>query len=103
MHLEVGTKNFSSNLECQCRLLEMGISGFYLGQKLAQEEYMSLLLILIFFEQCCIYRDFSNNQVKIECVTGFKANKNQWFGEILFDCCKSLVTLLIPASPLGAF
>ena len=77
MRLEVGTKFFSNNSECQCCLLETSISGFYLGQGLAYEEHKSLLSVFIFFGQCCTHRDFLDNQVKIECVAGFKASKNQ--------------------------
>ena len=55
VRLEVGTKFFSSYLKSQCRLLETGVSGFCLGQGLAYEEYRSLLLIFIFFEQCCTH------------------------------------------------
>ena len=50
MALEVGTKFFSSYPESQCRLLETGISGFYLGQGLAYKEYRLLLRLFVFFE-----------------------------------------------------
>ena len=50
MKLEVGTKFFSCYLESQCRLLETGISGFYLGQGLAYKEYKPLLSVSVFFE-----------------------------------------------------
>ena len=55
VRVEVGTKLFSSYPESQCCLLETGVSGFYLGQGLAYEEYRSLLPIFIFFEQCCTH------------------------------------------------
>ena len=50
MRLEVGTKFFSSYLENQCRLLETGISGFYLGQGLSYKEYRPLFPVFVFFE-----------------------------------------------------
>ena len=65
------------------------------------KEYGSLLLVFIFFEQCCSHRDFGDCQVNIEPVPGFKANEKGWFGEILFDCCKSMVAFLIPVGLLG--
>ena len=50
VRLEVGTKFFSSYLKSQCHLLQMGISGFFLGQGLAYKEYRPLLSVFIFFE-----------------------------------------------------
>ena len=50
MHLEVGTKFFSSYPESQCRQLETGISGFYLRQGLAYKEYRLVLSVFVFFE-----------------------------------------------------
>ena len=41
--LEVGTEFFSNYPECQCRLLEKGISNFCLGQGLSYKEYGPLL------------------------------------------------------------
>ena len=49
------------------------------------QRYRSLLPVFIFFEKCGTHRDFRDCQVKNECVTGFRANKNGWFDEILFD------------------
>ena len=52
----------------------------------ARDGYIEFLLpIFIFFEQCYTHRDFRDYQVNIECVLCFRANKNEWFGEILFD------------------
>ena len=50
MLLEVGTKLFNNYLERQCHLLETGISGFCLGQRLAYKKYRPVLPMFIFFE-----------------------------------------------------
>ena len=50
MRLEVGTKFFSSYLESQCRLLKMGISGFFFEQGLTYNDYKPLLPVFIFFK-----------------------------------------------------
>ena len=50
MRLEVGIEFLSSYPEGQCRLLETGISGFYLVQGLACKEYGPLFLVFVFFE-----------------------------------------------------
>ena len=53
--LEVGAKLFNNHVEGQCRLFETGVSSFCFCQGFAYEEYWSLFLVFVFFEQICTY------------------------------------------------
>ena len=51
MHLEVGTKLFRGYPEHQCRLLEKGILGFCLVQRLAvmPQKYLRIFIIILLY------------------------------------------------------
>ena len=77
MSLEVWTEFFGSFPEGQGGSFKVSISGFLVGQRLADKEYEPQLCVPTFFEQGCAYRYIRGCYVETERVTGFWAHKNR--------------------------
>ena len=102
MSLKVWAEFFGSCPEGQGGSFKVAISGFRVGQGLADKEHGPQLCVPTFFEQGGAYCYIRGYYVEIERVTGFESHKNRGLCQVLLDFYECPIAFLVPFGPIGS-